>query len=264
MKIIEIIYNIFNFNGEPLDKSNFMRNLLRNYWVARIALIFLLFSAMVGCSDNSFSDRNIEIKALKITNILNDSSIKIFKDWNYNRRQGADFWFKISGGSPYTCIYPIGGDANHLRISQPGNFFKDFPCSYQFDSSKYQQFDLIKYNAGRITAGRIIAVDNNGHDRILENNIEFDSLFRKADPFKKFAELTGLKDSLDVFEIFSRRDIGNFVEFRLWDQHILTYLPDDANINPKCKDVWIKEFATGKTIKKNWNLRKIHKPTSQR
>lgn len=54
--------------------------------------------------------------------------------------------------------------------------------------------------------------------------------------------------------------MGNYIEFYLSRQHILTYLPDSLYVNPKSKELRLKEFAKGKTIKKNWNFRKLDKP----
>lgn len=85
-------------------------------------------------------------------------------------------------------------------------------------------------------------------------------MFKVNDPLRHFKSLSDLNDSLGIFRMFNRPDIGNLVQFYLSAQHVLTYIPDNSNLNPKYKNLWFEKFGTWKIIKKNWNFRKLGKP----
>ena len=225
-------------------------------------LTFIILTAFFACSDSQFSDKNIEIKAVNITEELDSISIKTFYEWGFGHRDEADIFTKHSDNSDsvfysYSCFYFDNTDSIKLSISRFDNFKKDFPCDIQIDTSKYYRVDFTKLKNASV---RISAVDNYGQDQIIVESIPLKVLFVTNNPFEKFKYLSGLKDSLGILGNFYRPDIGNFIQFYLSSQHVLTYLPENVNLNLKFKDVWLKEFATGKTIKKNWNLRKLEKP----
>ena len=106
----------------------------------------------------------------------------------------------------------------------------------------------------------VSALTNFGSDTILVDKIKLKKLFMEREPFLEFANLSKLKDNLKIIGTFYRPDIGNFIQFYLTNQHVLTYFPDTLEINPKFKDIWMGYFSTGKTLTKNWNLRKLEKP----
>ena len=221
--------------------------------------IFTFFVSTVfsACSDSEFSEKNWEYKAILITQIIDSNAIKTFKEWNFFSR-GGDNWQKISGDSSrYVCRYYKKADTTFLSFYRPEKFIVDFPCNFVFDTSKYWNFELAKYND---TLVRIKGVNNLGRDKILTIPRSLNNLFISSDPFDKFAELSALKDSIGVFGISYRHDIGEFIQFYLSDEYILTYLPEDLKLKPKYRDKWLKEFKKGKAIKKNWNFRKLDKP----
>jgi hypothetical protein len=225
-------------------------------------LTFIILTAFFACSDSQFSDKNIEDKAVNITEKLDSINIKTFYEWGFGHRGEADIFTKHSenpdsGFYSYSCFYFNNIDSIKLSISRFENFKKDFPCDIQIDTSKYYRIDFTKFKNASV---RISAVDNHGQDQIIFESIPLKELFATNDPFEKFKYLSDLKDSLGILGNVYRPDIGNFIQFYLSSQHILTYLPDNSNLNPKFKDMWLKEFATGKTIKKNWNFRKLDKP----
>ena len=80
------------------------------------------------------------------------------------------------------------------------------------------------------------------------------TIFPKQNPFVILKSLTNLKDSLKIIGSSYRPDIGNFVELWLSRDHKLVYLPDDLKLNDKYSEFWKKDFASGKTINKNWVL----------
>ncbi len=194
---------------------------------------------------------------MNITQRLDSNSINIFREWGYGTRGQAEIWEKLSWDSSlYSCLYS-DTDTIRLSVGRLEGFKKDFPYDFFIDTLIYYRADFLKMNDTTI---RISTVDNNGRDHILSQGVSLKSLFKTNDPFQHFKSLSVLKDSLGIYGTFYRPDIGNFIQFYLSSQHILTYLPDNSNLNPKFKDVWLKEFATGKTIKNNWNLRKLEKP----
>ncbi len=218
-----------------------------------IVTIFLL-TFLTECSDPEFSDKNIQIQAEKITNLLDSNSIEIFKKWNYGVRGDYEIWTKLlSDSSKYTCFYQTKKDTSYLSIYQPYNFTQDFPCSFSFDTSKFWQFNFDLYQDKIF---RITFVDNHGQDHIKDTLIPVQIFFTNNNPFDTLKNLSKLKDNLSVYGIVYRKDIGEFVEFWLSSQYKLTYLPDNLNLGPKFQKFWLDDFSQGKTIKKHWNLHK--------
>lgn len=225
-----------------------MRNSLQ--FIATI----LLLTFLTECSDLKFSDRNIQNQAEKITTLLDSNSIQIFHKWNYGVRGDYEIWTKLSGdSSKYACFYQTKKDTFFLRFHQPYNFGSDFPCSFSFDTSKFWQFNFDMYQDKIF---RITFVDNHGQDHITDTLIPIKKLFAESNPFDTLQNLSKLKEDLGVYGISYRKDIGEFIEFWLSSQYKLTYLPDILNLNPKFQKYWVDDFSQGRTIKKNWNLRK--------
>jgi hypothetical protein len=220
-------------------------------------LTIIILTKFLACSDTQFSDKEIEIKAINITQRLDSNSINIFREWGFGTRGQFEIWTKQTWDSSlYSCMY-FKVDTIRLSIGGLEGFKNEFPYDFIIDTSLYHRADFLKINDTTI---RISAVDNHGQDHILSQGVSLKVLFKTNDPFQHFKSLSDLKDSLGIYGTFYRPDIGNFIQFYLSSQHMLTYLPDNPNLNPKFKDVWLKEFATGKTIKKNWNLRKLDNP----
>lgn len=217
----------------------------------------LLLSLLTRCSNPEFSDRNVERKAIRITELLDSNTIQTFHIWNYGIRGNNEVWVKIMGDSTeYSCFYRKEKDTASLTIFKSSGFLIDFPSNLYFDTIKYHRFDIDMYG-GNIF--RITSVDHFGQDHITDTMIFSDRAFKK-NPFIHFSALSALKDSLGVYGISYRSDIGNFVTFWLSAQHKLTYLPDDLNLNPKFQEPWLADFTKGKMIKKHWNLRKLEEP----
>lgn len=225
-------------------------------------LSFIILIAFSACSNPKFSDENMEIKALDIANKLDSNSIKTFYEWGFGQRGEMQIFTKNSdnpnnGFCSYGCHYTANKDTIKLRIYDFNNFIKDFPCTLQIDSSKNYTYYFIKYSNSYV---RVSTYSNDAQHNSLIDSIPLKELFPTNDPFKKFKTLSELTNSLGIIGNSYRTDMGNYIEFYLSRQHILTYLPDSLYLNPKSKEVRLKEFAKGKTIKKNWNLRKLDKP----
>jgi hypothetical protein len=221
---------------------------MRNYY-------FILTILFVACN-SQISDGDTEKNAIKITQLLDNKSITTFNEWNYFTR-GGDNWQKINGDSVlYTCVYVTSADTTTIMVFRPERFILDFPCSFTFDTLNYWRFSLKKAKDNLIS---VVGVNKNGRDITLATNQKLSTLFTKANPYDKLNSLNELKNKLGVIGVhsYNNRRIGNFIQFYLSRQHILTYFPDSIHID---NEYWKKEFATGKMLNKNWNYRKLENP----
>lgn len=218
-------------------------------------LLVSILTLFVSCSDTQYPGKDVQLQANRIIKLLNKTNIDTFKHWSYGTRGEAEIWQKLDTPT-YSCFY-FKKDTLKLSVGLIENFQKDFPYSINIDTSLVHQIVFTKVNDEDIN---ISAWTNFGRDTIIVNKIKLKSLFPKTDPFQHFAKLSKHKDSLQIIGTFYRPDIGNFIQFYLTDQHVLTYFPDTLEIDPKFKEVWMGYFSTGKNLSKNWNLRKLEKP----
>jgi hypothetical protein len=224
-----------------------MRNLL--------ILSSFILTLFISCTDTQLSDKEVEQKAYAIINLLDKNTIDTFRHWSYGTRGGAEIWGKLDTPS-YGCFY-FKKDTLKLSVGLIENFRKDFPYSIIVDTSQVHRIIFKKISDEDIN---VAAWTNFGRDTTIADEIKLKALFPTKDPFRRFAELSKLKDNLQIIGTFYRPDIGNFIQFYLTNQHILTYFPDTLQINPKFKDVWMGYFSKGKNLTKNWNLRKLEEP----
>jgi hypothetical protein len=225
---------------------------------------FTVFVGLIyfSCSNSKYSDENIKIKAINITNKLDSVIIKTFYTWSFGNRGNFEIFTKNSenadsGFYSYSCFYFKNTDTIKFTINRIGNFVKDFPCNINIDTSKYYEAYFFKINDSTI---RISGVSKKDNSNIILSESVLKTVFKSTDPFEHFKNLSNLKDSLKILGAFHRPDIGNFIQFYLSSQHILTYLPDSLNLSPQFNNFWLKEFKAGESIKKNWNLRKLDAP----
>ena len=221
----------------------------------KIHILLIPILILIGCSPtNRISDSEIENRALKISELYDSTNIEIFKTWNYTPRGQAGIWFRKDGDSSlYHCVYIDQIDSAKMMIMGYDNFIKDFKINMSYDTA-YWRISLNRQINGLIT---IVGVNHHGQDIVIKENIEPDSLFKISDPFDKFKTLTELKDSLKIYGIHNYERLGGFIQFNLSEYHILTYIPNLDSLNPKYKQIWIKEFEKGTMIKNHWNLRKL-------
>jgi len=220
-----------------------------------VLLTAFILTLLVSCADNQYSDKEIELQANSIIKQLDKSIIETFIHWSYGTRGEAEIWQKLDTPT-YGCFYFNKGILK-LSVGLIENFKKDFPYSINIDTSIVHQISFKKINEEDIN---VSALTNFGRDTILVDKMKLKNLFIEKNPFIEFAKLSKLKDNLKIIGTFYRPDIGNFIQFYLTNQHVLTYFPDTLEINPKFKDNWIGYFSTGKKLNKNWNLRKLEKP----
>lgn len=219
-----------------------------------LQLAFIL-TLPFSCSDTQYSDKEIEQRAYKIIKLLDTATIDTFKHWGYGTRGEAEIWQKLDTPT-YGCFY-FNKDTLKLSVGLIENFKKHFPYSISVDTSKVHQVTFKKMNDEDIN---VSAWTNFGIDTVIVSKINLKALFVEREPFQHFARLSKLKDSLKIIGTFYRPDIGNFVQFYLTNQHVLTYFPDKLEFNPKFKNIWMGYFSTGKKLSKNWNLRKLDEP----
>ncbi len=213
-----------------------------------------MLSFFTVCNSGKFEDRDAEKQADKITQLLDSSSIQIFHTWNYGTRGEYEIWTKLSGDSyDYACFYQMKKDTSYLKFYQPYLFARDFPCSLSLDTSKFWQFnfDMYKGNIFRITF-----TDRHGQDHVTDTLVPVNKIFTEKSPFDTLSKLSALKERLGVYGIVYQKDIGEFIEFWLSSLYELRYLPDSLHLEPKYEKYWLADFAAGRMIKKNWNLRK--------
>ena len=109
-----------------------------------ISVIFGL-TILTGCN-NEFSDRNIQKKAVAISQKIDSISIKTFKEWSYGRRGDFDIWSKLkSDSSEYSFFYNTIKDTTFVTIYRALNFQNDFHSNFSFDTSKYWRFTFAEF-----------------------------------------------------------------------------------------------------------------------
>lgn len=220
-----------------------------------VILSAVILTILTSCSDKQLSDKEVEKQAYHIIQLLGKSTIDTFKHWSYGTRGEAEIWQKLD--TPSYSVFYFKKDTLKLSVGLIENFKKDFPYSISIDTSQVQRIIFKKINNEYIN---LSAWTNFGRDTILIDKIKLKDFFLERNPFIEFANLSKLKDSLQIIGTFYRPDIGNFIQFYLTSQYVLTYFPDTLEMNPKFKDIWMGYFSTGKKLNENWNLRKLEKP----
>lgn len=219
-------------------------------------LLTVIVMIFYSCSGPHYSDQEMEQRAIKVSGKLGDATLDTFRHWGYGTRGNAEIWQKLDTPA-YYCFY--SDKSNLMLLVVPiENFKKEFPFTITIDTSIVHHISFRKINNNEVT---VSALTNFGKDTTLVDKIKLKGLFPRNNPFKFFTRLTKLKNNLQIVGTFYRPDIGNFIEFYLNYQYVLTYFPDTLQIDPKYKNVWIKDFSTGKRLSKNWNLRKLKEPS---
>lgn len=224
------------------------------YIIIYIQLTLLIVSCK---TNNQMMDAEIENNALKISESFDSTKIEIFKKWRFFKRGTAEVWDKMSGDSCiYRCVYLDKKNTIILKAQEPNKFMNDFNKNIHIDTS-FWQIVIIKYKDDLI---KLNGVNRYGKDVPLLNNIDSDSIFISQSPFKKFKELSDLRDSLKFYSVNYYQSLGGLIQFNLSPQHILYYIPDIELIDLKFKQIWKDKFLKGKHLKKNWILVKLDEP----
>jgi hypothetical protein len=218
---------------------------------------FVIIAGFLSCDYKSVSDQNVDFIASTFIKQADSSIIQTFKTWGYGRRGEAEIWSKqIGDSSIYGILYFDSKDTTVISLSKLTEFRKDFKISIDLDTIRFWRF-LFKGINNKV---RIVAIDTLGRDSIFAETYDLISVFPNNNPFQHFKELTELKDSLGIIGSSYIPRIGEFIQFYLSPEYVLTYLPDTSLFDNRYKAIWMKEFSKGKTIDKIWNLRKLDQP----
>lgn len=219
-----------------------------------IVLSFLILTMLFSCTV-AVSDKEVEREAYAVIDRLDKNTIDTFRHWGYGTRGDAEIWSKLD--TPAYVVFYWNNNTREISVGQFERFKQDFPYSTDIDTNFVRRVIFKKLNAENIN---VAAWTNFGRDTILADAVNVNSLFLSNDPFNYFAILSELKDDLGIIGTSYRPYIGNFIQFYLTNQHVLTYFPDNLQMNPKFEKIWMGYFSAGKTLSKNWNLRKLETP----
>lgn len=218
---------------------------------------FLIIGGFFSCNYRLVTEQNVDFKASTFIKQADNSTIQTFKTWGLGRRGEAEIWSKQNEDSSiYRILYLDTNDTTTISISELTAFRKDFEILIDLDTIRFWRFLFQGIN----DEVRIVAIDTLGRDSIFAETYDLISVFPNKNPFQHFKELTELKDSLGIIGSSYIPRIGEFIQFYLSPEYVLTYLPDTSQFDNKYKAIWMKEFSKGKTIDKIWNLRKLDQP----
>jgi len=219
-------------------------------------IAFFCSTLFSRCGNPEKTEDTEEQIALNLANNIDSNSINLLKEYDYAVRGSYDGWLKLSADTTlYFCIYKKNGDITELGVFNPLNFADDFASSFNFDTSRYNQFTFFQYND---TIIKILRIDKKDQEHPSDTLVATKQLFTKKNPFIRFSELTAMKDKLNFTGSSYRSDIGEFIVFWI-HPYKLIYLPDTTKMNPHWKRrYWLDEFAKGKKIKEHWSLVKMY------
>lgn len=219
--------------------------------------IFLAFALFSKCTDSKLSDKTIEKRALKLSKQLDGEGTKTFSDWGFSKRGKIEIWAKNDKDSiSYGFLY-FKEDTVKFTLFGIDAFRKDYPFNPRIDLSNYYTVNFSQTKDGKVS---ISGTNYDAVKKTIAQNIPVNELFKSENPFEKLKNLSGYANKLGILLTFHKPDLGNFIEFYLTPEYVLTYLPDSLYINPKHKDKILKDLSTGTLIRKNWNLRQLAKP----
>ncbi len=221
-------------------------------------LILTLAGLLYSCNNTNRGDKEFEEQAYTNIQLLDTKTLQFLQSWDYSQRGKTTFWSKLSGDSSiYNCSFFPSVDTPKITINGPDNFFKDFKSNFKADTAFHQmQFTKI----GDTTL-LLIGTDNYGQDILLASNLSLLKIFPEENPFDTLSKLTELKNKLNVIGISHSNKLGSFIQFYFPSgQHILTYLPDTLLNSNNLNKFWKTEFLKGKTLKPDWNFRRLENP----
>lgn len=222
---------------------------MRSFVYITIVVIF----GLISCNHRQVNEETANSLAMNFIKQADSSTIQIFKTWEFGKRGDVEIWTKLSGDNAiYTILHYSSKDTMKISTSKVTEFIKDFKMSINFDTVRFWSFTFNEYKS----KVRILATDTIGNDSIFASTYNLSDLFPNRNPFQHIKELTDLKNSLGIIGSSYMPRIGEFIQFYLSPEYILTYLPDTTAFDTKCKSIWLNEFSKGKRINKVWNLRK--------
>lgn len=220
--------------------------------------IIIICCVSTACSYRVKSDEEVEKQALEIIQKADKKTINTLYTWSIGQR--GDFYIFTKNTIDSNCTYSVFFNKNMKKIRVSLKHFDcfsiDFQCRIGNHLNRYQTLFFEKTKANSI---RVLGELKNT-DTVLINHVPLNDVFPKKNPFDTFSTLSKLMVDWGIIGTAFLPKIGNFIELSLLPQHKLTYLPDSLFIDPRYKEQWMKKFATGKMLNKNWNLRKLDNP----
>jgi hypothetical protein len=228
--------------------------------------IILIISTIIlflnSCNHSKITKKELTEKAIKITEILNENNIDVFRKWNFEYRGKAEIWKKKENNSVvYKANYTKENDS--IKIYTFIRFLNsEFPCKIDIDTTIFKTHIIFqKSNNEKI---KIEAQNNKWENTLIGKDLKAENVFIDNNPFKKLKLLSSLKDKLKVYRISSYQQVGDFIEFDIGNGYVLTYISSYSNFNPDYKEVWFEKFSKGNKIREKWNLRKLETPRDNR
>jgi hypothetical protein len=221
-------------------------------------LILSLAGLLYSCNNTKREDKEFEEQANKNIQLLDTKTLQFLQSWDYSQRGKTTFWSKLSGDSSlFNCSFNLSVDTPKLSTYQVDVFLRYFKSELKVDTT-YHKIQFI--NVGD-TMLNLIGTDRYGQDALLSSNLSLYKIFPEPNPFDTLERLTELKEKLNVIGITHNNSFGGFIQFYFPSgQHILTYLPDTLLNSTNLNIFWKTEFLKGKTLKPNWNFRKLEHP----
>jgi len=216
-----------------------------------LIILTLLILNLISC-DSGLSDKEIEERATNITEVLTEKNIDIFKKWNFTLR-GVEIWTKQKNDSIiFQCFYSNKQDSVSFIVFDRHLYSNEFKCSYKIDTSLFQRIEFKKSIDNKI---KIIGLGR-GKPQIIAKDVDISKVFYERNPYILIGALSKIKNRLNVAGISYYPRMGNFIQFYISNQALLTYIYDYSSYN----DIWVKRFSNEKQIKKDWYLKIYEKP----
>jgi len=224
-------------------------------------LIFLTFilSLIWGCNNSELSEKEVETRAKKITQQLNENNIEVFHNWRFEYRGKGEIWTKRrENRNDYQAYYFNENGKQSFMIFPRELKSSEYPILIDMDTSKYHSnIWFSRLDNGKIEISPTLSDTTK---LVASDNYYEKDVFGSKNPFEDLKRLSDLKDELEIVSVFHSENLGEFVQFYITYEDVLTYIPDELNINPIYKEHYLEEFKRGEMIKKNWNLRRLENP----
>lgn len=193
---------------------------------------------------------SVDDKVNEFIRTIDSSRLKTLEHWHFIYRGPNGFWQNDSiDEARYNVQFYQEENEAGLTVHGPQRFIQDFQIDIPYDTSTFN-LKLIK------VADKVAVYKN--WDQLIKT-IDYSKLTKK-DPFKLMADLSELKDEYGFVRISHLRKVRTFIEFYFSTSDLLTFIPDTADIKGQFKASWTKDWAKGKWINGQWNLRKLEHP----
>ena len=218
--------------------------------------LFLILIFCYGCNRPLLSKKEILANSTQVTKKLNDNNIDIFRKWNFKLIRGSEEWEKQINDSIVYLVHKYKiNDTIIYSLPKRHIHSIEFPISIEVDTSLLSDFASIKFILDVNKKLSIHSKDKNYKPVLIADSLNVEKFFLNENLFYKLDSLSKLKDELKVYRIDYFKRNGNFIEFYITSNDILTYIEDKSTLKPRQR--WLDNFEKGTEIKPKWNLRHI-------